>query len=65
MVAGAISSLMGRHPGGQSHLLAVDARLLYLIPVMPLVVSLSAGGAMRLLGKLVPPSFYDKTQSLP
>jgi hypothetical protein len=45
--------------------MAVDARLLYLIPVMPLVVSLSAGGATRLLGKLVPPSFYDKTQPLP
>ena len=45
--------------------MAVDARLLYLIPVMPLVVSLSAGGAMRLLGKVIPQSFDDKTQSLP
>jgi hypothetical protein len=29
--------------------MAVDSRLLYLIPVMPLVISLSANGAMRLM----------------
>jgi len=45
--------------------MAVDARLLYLIPVMPLVISLSAGGAMRMLGKLFPRSFGDIKQSLP
>jgi hypothetical protein len=35
--------------------MAVDARLLYLTPVMPLVISLSAGGGIQLLGKLVHP----------
>ena len=45
--------------------MAVDSRLLYLIPVLPLVISLSAGGATRMLGKLVPQSFGDKTRSLP
>jgi 4-amino-4-deoxy-L-arabinose transferase-like glycosyltransferase len=34
--------------------MAVDSRLLYLIPVMPLVISLSAGGAMTILHKLFP-----------
>ena len=43
--------------------MAVDSRLLYLTPVMPLVISLSAGGAMRVLEKLAPQSFGDKTQS--
>jgi hypothetical protein len=45
--------------------MAVDARLLYLIPVMPLVISLSASGAMQMLGKLIPRSFGDIKQSLP
>jgi hypothetical protein len=33
--------------------MAVDARLLYLTPIMPLVISLSAGGGTHLLRKLV------------
>jgi hypothetical protein len=41
--------------------MAVDSRLLYIIPVMPLVISLSAAGAMRLLRKLLPPGFDEKT----
>jgi hypothetical protein len=44
--------------------MAVDSRLLYLTPVMPLVISLSAGGAMPMLRKLVPQSFHAKTQSV-
>ena len=40
--------------------MAVDSRLLYVIPVMPLVISLSAGGAMRLLGKLFPQKVLAK-----
>lgn len=43
--------------------MAVDSRLLYLTPVMPLVISLSAGGAMRMLEKLAPQNSGDKTQS--
>jgi len=39
--------------------MAVDSRLLYLTPVMPLVISLSAGGCMFLLGKLFPGSFSE------
>jgi len=45
--------------------MAVDSRLLYVIPVMPLVISLSAGGAMQLLGKLLPQSFGETNVSLP
>jgi hypothetical protein len=33
--------------------MAVDAQLLYLIPVMPLVLSLSAAGGAGLLGKVI------------
>jgi hypothetical protein len=44
--------------------MAVDSRLLYIIPVMLLVMSLSAVGAMRLLGKLLTPSFDEKTPAL-
>ena len=44
--------------------MAVDSRLLYIIPVMPLLMSLSAVGAMRLLGKLLTPSFDKKTLAL-
>ena len=36
--------------------MAVNSRLLYLTPVMPLVISLSADGAMFLLIKLFPPN---------
>jgi hypothetical protein len=43
--------------------MAVDSRLLYLIPIMPLVISLSAGGGIYLLGKLFPQSFGDGTQA--
>jgi hypothetical protein len=32
--------------------MAVDARLLYVMPVMPLVISLSAVGANKLLEKV-------------
>ena len=39
--------------------MAVDSRLLYLTPVMPLVISLSAGGGIQLLGKLIPHRFDD------
>lgn len=39
--------------------MAVDARLLYLTPVMPLVISLSAGGTIYLLGRLFPHRFLD------
>jgi hypothetical protein len=39
--------------------MAVDARLLYLTPVMPLVISLSAGGAVFLLRKLFPQAFRE------
>jgi hypothetical protein len=45
--------------------MAVDSRLLYVIPVMPLVISLSAVGAMRLLGKLFPQSFSEIKVALP
>jgi hypothetical protein len=45
--------------------MAVDSRLLYLIPVMPLVISLSAGGGLDLLRKLAPHSFGTVTESLP
>jgi hypothetical protein len=45
--------------------MAVDSRLLYVIPVMPLVISLSAVGAMRLLGKLFPQSFGEIQVALP
>jgi hypothetical protein len=45
--------------------MAVNSRLLYLTPVMPLIISLSADGGMQLLGKLVPHRFSGKTQSLP
>jgi 4-amino-4-deoxy-L-arabinose transferase-like glycosyltransferase len=45
--------------------MAVDARLLYLTPVMPLVISLSAGGGIFLLGKLFPRSFGNGTQASP
>jgi len=45
--------------------MAVDSRLLYVIPVMPLVISLSAVGAMQLLGKLFPQSFGEINISLP
>ncbi|HSB01026.1 MAG TPA: glycosyltransferase family 39 protein [Anaerolineales bacterium] len=34
--------------------MAVDSQLLYLMPIVPLVISLSAAGANKLLGKLVP-----------
>ena len=34
--------------------MAVDSRLLYLTPVMPLVISLSAGGGTYLLSKVFP-----------
>lgn len=44
--------------------MAVDARLLYLTPVMPLVISLSAGGGIELLGKLVHPKLSYGTQPL-
>lgn len=37
--------------------MAVDSRLLYLTPVMPLVISLSAGGGIYLLKKLLPHLF--------
>jgi hypothetical protein len=39
--------------------MAVDSRLLYLTPVMPLVISLSAGGGIYLLGRLFPDHFRD------
>jgi hypothetical protein len=39
-----------------------DFALKYLLPVMSPVVSLSAKGAMRLLGKLLPPRFDEKKQ---
>jgi hypothetical protein len=39
--------------------MAVDARLLYLTPVMPLVISLSAGGGIFLLRTLFPHSLRD------
>ena len=45
--------------------MAVDSRLLYLTPVMPLVISLSAGGGIHLLGKLFPYSFGDLRRSSP
>ena len=45
--------------------MAVDSRLLYVIPVMPLVISLSAGGVIWLLGKLLPQSFGEIKESLP
>ena len=45
--------------------MAVDSRLLYITPVMPLVISLSAGGGMQLLGKLVSRSLSQGAQSLP
>jgi hypothetical protein len=45
--------------------MAVDSRLLYIIPVMPLVISLSAVGAMRLLGKLFPRRFAEIQVALP
>ena len=44
--------------------MAVNSRLLYLTPVMPLVISLSAGGAVRMIGKLGPQSFRAKKQAL-
>ena len=44
--------------------MAVDSRLLYVIPIMPLVISLSAGGAMRLLGKLHPQKSDENTQAV-
>lgn len=37
--------------------MAVDSRLLYLIPVMPFVVSLSADGGIKILGKIFPDRF--------
>lgn len=40
--------------------MAVDSRLLYLTPVMPLVISLSAGGGIYLLGRLFPSLFQEK-----
>jgi 4-amino-4-deoxy-L-arabinose transferase-like glycosyltransferase len=43
--------------------MAIDSRLLYLTPVVPLVISLSASGGIYLLGKLFPHSFGDGTQS--
>ena len=45
--------------------MAVDSRLLYVIPVMPLVISLSAVGAIWLLGKLFPQSVGETKESLP
>lgn len=39
--------------------MAVDSRLLYLIPVMPLVISLGADGGMKLLQRLLPLSLPD------
>jgi hypothetical protein len=45
--------------------MAVDSRLLYLIPIMPLVISLSAGGGIYLLGKLFPQSFGDVMRPSP
>ncbi|HEX6035556.1 MAG TPA: glycosyltransferase family 39 protein [Anaerolineales bacterium] len=37
--------------------MAVDSRLLYLTPVMPLAISLTAGGGVYLLGKIFPRFF--------